>query len=459
MLARVRGRVVANTLAYPYDAIAFITVSLGGVGYEGSGVLISPDEVLTASHMVWSTGVGTATDIEVSPGYNNGTSYFGTFSGVVTHYNPINDTGGLISLKDSASDYALIHLSTPVPAAVGSFALGADFSSGAVTVSGYPGYSGNQFDVAESVTTLASANLLTGASLGAGSSGGPVWTQTAAGATVLGTVSTGTATTGYFNKITAGERATLQAWVAQDEALPGVAPLAGWIDSSTGVQGTGAVTAASAGGPSFLQWQYIWNSSDGVALSTGATNVFLHGGPGQDSIEVTSGQNVLDGGTGSNFLTGGTGIDTFFTDARSSEVVWNTLRNFHAGDAATLWGFVPGVSSYSWDFRDRRRRGIDRRHAAGQHRGRPRTAGQRYRRQHHVRRAVGGAGEEPAGRQRDAGRGLLPLPLQPGGVTLRPWPSGSPPAGRRRAGWPCPGTPGPGFPGCPRRPPSASRTV
>ncbi|MBV8915768.1 MAG: hypothetical protein JOZ05_22365, partial [Acetobacteraceae bacterium] len=30
-------------------------------------------------------------------------------------------------------------------------------------------------------------------------------------------------------------------------------------------------------------------------------------------------------------------------------VVWNTLRNFHAGDAATLWGFVPGVSSYWWE--------------------------------------------------------------------------------------------------------------
>ena len=96
-------------------------------------------------------------------------------------------------------------------------------------------------------------------------------------------------------------------------------------------------------------WQYIWSSADGVSLSASAPNVFLHGGSGQDSIQVTSGQNVLDGGTGSNFLTGGSGTDTFFTDARGSAPVWNTLRNFHAGDSATLWGFVPGVSSYYWE--------------------------------------------------------------------------------------------------------------
>jgi Ca2+-binding RTX toxin-like protein len=58
---------------------------------------------------------------------------------------------------------------------------------------------------------------------------------------------------------------------------------------------------------------------------------------------------VLDGGTGSNFLVGGTGSDTFFTDARGALVVWNTLNNFHAGDMATLWGFVQGVSSYYWE--------------------------------------------------------------------------------------------------------------
>lgn len=66
-------------------------------------------------------------------------------------------------------------------------------------------------------------------------------------------------------------------------------------------------------------------------------------------IQVSSGQNVLDGGSGSNSLAGDSGADTFFTNARNPGVVWNTIRNFHTGDAATLWGFDTQVSSYHWD--------------------------------------------------------------------------------------------------------------
>ena len=340
-----------DTTSSPYNAICFITVSSGGIGYEGSGVLLSPDEVLTAAHLVWTTGVGTATNIEVSPGYNNGSAPFGTISGNVTHYVPISDANDTITFSQSASDYAIIHLNNPVPAGVGKFSLGADYAGGTATVSGYPGYSGNQFDVAEAVTPLLSYNLLTGNSIGLGSSGGPVWVTTGGSPTVLGLVSSENPVTGagYFDKISSAERSQIQAWVAQDEASVGVTPSASYTDTSTGTSGMAAMTATGAGAPSYLQWQYIWSGGDGVAMSASAPNVFLHGGAGQDALQATSGQNVLDGGTGSNFLTGGTGTDTFFTDARGSAVVWNTLRNFHVGDAATLWGFVPGVSSYSWD--------------------------------------------------------------------------------------------------------------
>ena len=105
----------------------------------------------------------------------------------------------------------------------------------------------------------------------------------------------------------------------------------------------------AAGGPSYLQWSYISPVSNSVVFSTETPNMFLHTGAGDDALQVTSGMNVLDGGLGSNFMTGGSGTDTFFTDARSPGVVWNTIRNFHAGDAATLWGFNPAVSSWRWD--------------------------------------------------------------------------------------------------------------
>jgi len=99
----------------------------------------------------------------------------------------------------------------------------------------------------------------------------------------------------------------------------------------------------------YLQQQFIFTGAHPVAIASSSPNVFIHGGPADDAIAVSSGQNVLDGGTGSNFLVGGSGTDTFFLDARDGQVTWGTLVNFHAGDAATLWGFDPANSSWFWD--------------------------------------------------------------------------------------------------------------
>ena len=96
-----------------------------------------------------------------------------------------------------------------------------------------------------------------------------------------------------------------------------------------------------------LQHQYIWGSTDKVAIGASTSNVFLHGGSGDDAVSVSGGTNVLDGGTGSNFLVGATGssTDTFFVDGRGGGVTWSTIVNFHAGDSATIFGFNPGVST------------------------------------------------------------------------------------------------------------------
>ena len=123
----------------------------------------------------------------------------------------------------------------------------------------------------------------------------------------------------------------------------------GRTDTTSGVSSVVALDDPAAGSPNYIHGQYIYSGSDALAASIAAENVFIHTGSGDDAIQVASGQNVLDGGSGSNFLTGGSGADTFFTDARNPGVVWNTLRNFHAGDATTLWGFDAAVSSYHWD--------------------------------------------------------------------------------------------------------------
>jgi len=108
-----------------------------------------------------------------------------------------------------------------------------------------------------------------------------------------------------------------------------------FADQTTGASGSHAMDAAS-GGPDYLQWQYLDAGSDTVAMTAGLPNVFLKGGGGAKALAASSGQNVLDGGTGSAFLSGGTGNDTFFVDVRGTAQVWDTVANFHAGDALTV---------------------------------------------------------------------------------------------------------------------------
>lgn len=142
----------------------------------------------------------------------------------------------------------------------------------------------------------------------------------------------------------------IEALQFKDETLAAAnLPWMSYADTTTDSSGVVAMDKPGASAPSYVQSQYIYAGSDGFTMSTSMANVFIHSGGGDDAIQVSSGRNVLDGGLGSNFLTGGSGSDTFFTDARNPGVVWNTIRNFDAGDAATLWGFDATVSSYHWD--------------------------------------------------------------------------------------------------------------
>jgi Ca2+-binding RTX toxin-like protein len=98
-----------------------------------------------------------------------------------------------------------------------------------------------------------------------------------------------------------------------------------------------------------LQQEYINIGTDGLNINAATPNWFIHSGSGNDAIAVSSGTNVLDGGTGSNFLTGGSGADTFFVDDRAHAAdIWSTVNNFHAGDAATIWGITPQDYSLDW---------------------------------------------------------------------------------------------------------------
>lgn len=100
-----------------------------------------------------------------------------------------------------------------------------------------------------------------------------------------------------------------------------------------------------------LQSEYITPSEDNLYITPYASNVFVHGGAGQNVINMgsTSGTNVADGGPGSSIMVAGSGNDTFFTDARgAAHDIWNTITGFHAGDAAALWGVTSQDFTTSW---------------------------------------------------------------------------------------------------------------
>jgi hypothetical protein len=223
-------------------SVVYLTDTVGAEHLQGSGVLISPDEVLTAAHVVWSTAAGLATVIDVTPDYDaDGGSKaaddpYGTVSGVVTHYNAVDDSGDVISNADSQDDFALVKLSSDV-AAAGTMALGGaylgPFNSpiNNATVTGYPASAGGQ-QISKTETLLpysefnaapilggGNYSLLVGQALGAGSSGGPAWVTGPFGPTVVGLVSSADTSGDLFlTEITTSVFDTIETWMAQDAA-------------------------------------------------------------------------------------------------------------------------------------------------------------------------------------------------------------------------------------------------
>jgi phospholipase/lecithinase/hemolysin len=133
---------------------------------------------------------------------------------------------------------------------------------------------------------------------------------------------------------------------AAEQQLSGTAPLT--VTDTTTNQPVAAMGQPYTGPVSGLQQQYLSDSSDNLNVTATTPDWYILTGGGEDAITVSSGANVLDGGAGSNFLTGGSGQDTFFVDDRSiSKALWDTVNDFHAGDAVTIWGMTPS-QMFSW---------------------------------------------------------------------------------------------------------------
>ena len=108
-----------------------------------------------------------------------------------------------------------------------------------------------------------------------------------------------------------------------------------------------------------LQNQFVTVTADNLNITATKPNNFIHTGSGNDAIDLSlfgptgSGTNVVDGGAGSNFIAVsafGNSVDTVFIDNRAATTdTWSTVRNFHKGDAVTIYGVTPGVVMLDWE--------------------------------------------------------------------------------------------------------------
>src|SRR5262249_2602284 len=101
---------------YPYSAVCevFATFSDGFVG-QGSGVLVSANDVLTASHVLWQTDHGgAATSVTVYPGENGSFPPYGAQQAKHWYYYQIGDSGNSEKAQAAQYDVGIVSLGTRV---------------------------------------------------------------------------------------------------------------------------------------------------------------------------------------------------------------------------------------------------------------------------------------------------------------------------------------------------------
>ena len=142
------------------------------------------------------------------------------------------------------------------------------------------------------------------------------------------------------------------ATAAIDSALPAAAPAA--VNNFSVTNTITGVTTQEAGQPytgpvTYLTTEYVAITQDSLNITSAVPNAFIVTGAGNDAVDTSKagGSNVIFAGGGSNFITGGSGSNTLFLDVRGSADVWDTITDFHAGDAITLYGMTPS-QMYSW---------------------------------------------------------------------------------------------------------------
>jgi V8-like Glu-specific endopeptidase len=127
---------------FPYSAVVYLESTFpSGITYRGSGAVVGENDVLTASHAVYSiSDGGLADEIRVYPGRDGASILLGPYYGGKVNYFEVDPDGdGTLSQQDSEDDLAVIGFDLSFGTLTGWFGLVPDGPSGYYNATGYPG--------------------------------------------------------------------------------------------------------------------------------------------------------------------------------------------------------------------------------------------------------------------------------------------------------------------------------
>ena len=225
-------QVEIDNLTYPFDTVVYIESTYpDGAVFTGSGVLVGPNDVLTASHVVYNgSHGGAATSVKVIPAYDPSpleTPYGTLFASYFNYYvgfDPDND-GFLISgdggagLAGSEIDLALIGLNTAIGDRTGWMGIDPYFSSGVVNITGYPGIYGDNpmndsgFISEDPIDFIYNYG---GIEIHPGNSGGPVWHYLSNGFPYVVSV---VSTSSWGAQLGGSNYSVVQDWISSNDYL------------------------------------------------------------------------------------------------------------------------------------------------------------------------------------------------------------------------------------------------
>ena len=189
-----------NHASYPYSAVTYVEVTFpDGTQAVGSGAVIGQNDVLTASHVIFSAANGgLADEITVYPGRDGNDRPYGSYEAGWADYFEVDlDNDNIFSRQESEDDVAVLGFDAPFGETTGWFGIDHLATSGSFNLTGYPTRYG---DASGPRMTNDQGRVeagrdayvwdLVGLEAGPGNSGGPLWYESEGAHWITGVLAT-----------------------------------------------------------------------------------------------------------------------------------------------------------------------------------------------------------------------------------------------------------------------------